>query len=85
MSQLYKTMHHTNENTTNYQVSPPYSQKVNNACTGTPITIEFQEHRMKIIYPPYVTSFYALHKNDKKETDIEGEEMIYAIIYLENS
>ena len=40
---------------------------------------------MKILYPPYVTSFDALQRNDKKEAKIEGEEMLCAILYLENS
>ena len=40
---------------------------------------------MKILFPLHVTGFGSLQENDKKEAEIEGEEMIYAIIYLENS
>ena len=81
---MYNTTQRTNENTTKYQVRFRNAQKVNESCNGIPITKRVQEHGMKILYPPYVTSFDALQRNDKKEAKIEGEEMLCTILYLEN-
>ena len=39
---------------------------------------------MKIIYPLHVTGFDALQEDGKKEANISGEEILCAIIYLEN-
>ena len=40
---------------------------------------------MKILYPLHVTGFNVMSDNDKKETEKEGKEMIFTIIYLESS
>ena len=39
---------------------------------------------MKILYQLHVTGFDALKENDEKEAYISGEEMLCAILYLEN-
>ena len=38
-----------------------------------------------MIYPLHVTRFDALSKDDKKDSDAAGEELLCAILYLENS
>ena len=40
---------------------------------------------MKILYPLNVTGFDALSDDEKKEAYTEGEEIICAILYLENT
>ena len=40
---------------------------------------------MKILLQLHTTDFYALQDNNKKDTEKAGEEMICAILYLENS
>ena len=45
----------------------------------------FQEHVTKILYALHVTGFDALSDDETKGVETAGEEMIYAILYLENS
>ena len=40
---------------------------------------------MNIIYPLHVTGFDAFQDNDKKWAEIAREEILWAILYLENS
>ena len=82
--QFYITMHHSNGNTTNYLVRFSNELKVNKEFNGSLITIGFQEHGMNMVYPIYVTSFYALQDNIKKQAEIAGEKMLSTIFYLEN-
>ena len=39
---------------------------------------------MKIIYPLHINGFEILEDNHKKEAEIEREEILCAILYLEN-
>ena len=78
-------MQYANENTTDYLLRFCNSQKVNEACNGSPITEGVQEHRMKIILPLYNTGFDYLQEDKKKETENPGEEMLCTILYMENS
>ena len=40
---------------------------------------------MDIFFPLQNTEFYFLHKDDKKEAEKSVDEMLCAILYLENS
>ena len=82
---LYNTIKYVNENTTDYLIRFRNSQKANKACNENLVTRIFQEHGMEIIYPLHVTGFDAISDNEKKEADTEVEEIIYAVLYLENS
>ena len=78
--QLYKTMQHTTDNTTNYLFRFHNAEKENEKCNGILLTRRFQEHWMKILYQLHVTNFYSLHDNGKKDSEIAGGEMICAIL-----
>ena len=78
-------MQYSNEKTTDYLVSFPNAQKVNEACNGSLITKGVQEHGMKILFPLHNTWFDSLQEDEKKEAERLGEEILYAILYLEKS
>ena len=40
---------------------------------------------MNILYPLHFTGFDVLKDHDNKESEISGEKMLCAILYLENS
>ena len=40
---------------------------------------------MKICFPLHNTGFYFLQEDKKKKAEKAGEEMLYAILYMENS
>ena len=40
---------------------------------------------MKIIFPLHTAGFDLLQENDNKESEMAGEEILCAILYLENS
>ena len=61
------------------------TQKVNEACNGSLSTRGLQNHGMKIIFPLHNTGFDSLQEDKKKEAEKSGEEMLYAILYIENS
>ena len=69
---MYNTMHHNNENTTDYLVRFCNTQKINKACNGIIIPIGVHENWMNILYPLHVTSFTAMQDNDRNEADIAG-------------
>ena len=60
-------------------------KKVNEACDGSLITKGVQEHGMKIRFPFQNTGFDYLQEGEKNEAEKAGEEMLCAILYLENS
>ena len=60
-------------------------QKVNEACDGRLITKGVQDHGMKIRFPLYNTGFDSPQEDEKKEIEKAGEDMLCAMIYLENS
>ena len=78
-------MKYANNNTTDYLIRFRNAQKVNEACNGSLITKGVQEHGMKILFPLHNAVFDALQEEEKKEAEKLGEEMLYAILYLENS
>ena len=78
-------MQYANENTTDYLVRFRNAQKVNEACNGSLIARGIQEHGMKILFPFHNTGFDYLQEYHNKEADRAGEEMLYAIVYIENS
>ena len=82
---LYNTMQYVNENTIDYLVRFHNVQKVNEACDGSLITKEVQKHGMKIIFPLHNTGFDSLQEYEHKEAEKAGEEMLWDILYLENS
>ena len=82
---LYNTIQYASYNTTNYLVRFRNTQTVNESCNGIQITRGVQEHGMKILFPLHTTGFYALHNSDKKEAETSVEELLCAILYLENS
>ena len=61
------------------------AQKVSEGCNGSLISRGVHEHGMHITYPVHVTGFDPLSENDKKEAETEGEDTIFAILYLKNS
>ena len=61
------------------------AQKNNEACNVKLITKGVQEHGMNIISPLHNTGFDSLQEDEKKEAEKSGEEMLWAILYLENS
>ena len=81
---MYNTMQYSNEKTTDYLVSFPNDQKVKEACNWSLITRDVQEHGIKILFPLHNTGFDSL-KDEKKEAENSGEEMLCAILYLEKS
>ena len=78
-------MQYASENTTDYLVRFHNSQKVNESCDGSLIAKGVKEHGMKIHFPLHNTGFDSLQEDDKKEAEKAGEEMLCAILYLENS
>ena len=82
---LYNTLQYDSENTTDYLVRFRNDQKVNEACDGSLINKGVQEHGMKIRSPFHNTGFDSLQEDKKKEAEKSGEEMLCAILYLENS
>ena len=78
-------MQYSNENTTDYLVRFRNAQKVNESCDGSLITKGVQKHGIKIIFSLNNNGFDSLQKDEKKGTEKEGEEMLCAILYLENS
>ena len=40
---------------------------------------------MKILFPLHNTGFDSIQEDDKTEAEKTGEEILYAILYLENS
>ena len=78
-------MQYANENTTDYLVRLPNAHKVNEACNGSLIPKVIQEHGMKILSPLHTTGFDSLQEDEKQEAEKVGEEMLCAILYLENS
>ena len=85
MRRLYNTMQYANNNTTDYLVRSHNSQKANEACNIILITKGVQEHGMKIFFPLYNTEFDSLQEDEKKEAENAREEILCAILYLENS
>ena len=85
MRYLYNNMQYANENTTDYLVRFRNSQKVNEDFDRSLITKGVQEHGMKIRFPLHNTGFDSLQEDEKKEAENAGEEMLCAILYLENS
>ena len=49
------------------------------------ITKGVHEHGTKIHFPFHNNGFDSLQKDEKKEAEKSGEEMLCAILYLENS
>ena len=78
-------MHYANENTIDYLVRFRDAHKVNEACNGVLITKGVQEHWMKIISPFHNTGFDSLQEYKKKNSGKAGNEMLCAILYMENS
>ena len=66
-------MQQANKNMDDYLVRLRNSQKLNQACNGSLITIVVEEHGMKILKPLHVTGFYAIQEGDKKESKTAGE------------
>ena len=82
---LYNTIQYANENTTDYLVRFRNAHKVNEACDGGLITKGVQDHGMKIRFPLHNNGFDSLQEDKKKDAEKSGEEMLCAILYLENS
>ena len=78
-------MQYANENITNYLVRFRNAQKVNEACDGSLITKGVQDHEMNIRFPLHNTGFDSLQEDENKEAENSGEEILCAILYLENS
>ena len=81
---LYNNMQYTSKNTTDYLVRFRNAQTVNEACDGSLITKGVQEHGMKIRFPLHNTGFDYLQEDEKKEAEKAVEEILCAILYLEN-
>ena len=78
-------MQYASDNTTDYLVRFRNAQKCNESCDRSLITKGVQEHGMKILFPLHNTGFDSLQEDDNKEAEKAGEEMLCAILYLENS
>ena len=78
-------MQYANENTTDYLVRFRNAQKVNEAINRSLITKGVQKHRMKILFPLHNNGFYSLQEYEKKEAEKAREEMLWSILYLDNS
>ena len=78
-------MQYANENTTNYLFRFRNEQKVNESYNRSLLTKGVQEHGMKFLFPSYNTGFDSLQEDDKKESEKAGEEILCAILYMENS
>ena len=77
-------MQYANENIADYLVRFCNNPKVNEGCNIVLITRGVQEFGMKILLPLKTNGFDLLQENEKTEADTAGEEMIYAILYLEH-
>ena len=82
---MYNTMQYANKNTTEYLDRLRNAQKVNEACNGRLITNGIHEHGMKILFPLHNNGFDFTKEDNKKDTEKAGEEMLCAILYMENS
>ena len=82
---LYNTMHYANKKTTDYLAGFRNSQKVIEGCNGSLITRGVQEHGMKILFPFHNTGFDYLQEGENKEAEKSGEEILCAILYIDNS
>ena len=82
---MYNTIQYDNENTNDYLVRSRNAQKFNATCNVILITKGVQEHGMKMLFPSQNTGFDSLQEDKKKEAENAGEEMLCAILYLENS
>ena len=82
---LYNKMLYTKKNTTNYLIRFYNSQNSIEACNGSLITRGFQEHGTKILFVQYATGFDALQYDNKNEAETPEEEILCAILYIENS
>ena len=78
-------MQYASENTTDYLVRFRNAQKFNEACDGSLITKGVQDHGIKIRFPLHNTGFDSLQEDENKEAEKAGEEMLCAILYMENS
>ena len=78
-------MQYSNKNTTDYLVRFRNAKKVNEAFDRSLITKGVQEHGEKIRFPLHNTGFDYLLEDEKREAENAGEEMLCAILYLENS
>ena len=85
MRRLYNTLQYANKNTTEYLARFHNAQKVNEACDGNLITKGVQEHGMKIRFPLYNAWYDSLQEDEKKEAENAWEEILCAVLYLENS
>ena len=61
------------------------SQKVNEACNGSLITRGVQENGTNILFPLHNTGYDSIQEDKNKESETAGEEMLCAILYLENT
>ena len=78
-------MQYAKENTTNYLVRFWNAQNLNEACNGCQITKDVKEHGMHILFPLQNTGFDYLQEDKNKEAENPWEEILCAILYLENS
>ena len=78
-------MQYANKNITDYLVRFRNAQKSNESCNGSLITKGVKEHGMKILFPWHNTGFDSLQEYVKKKAEKLGEEMLCAILYLDNS
>ena len=78
-------MHYANENTTDYLARFRNSQNINEVCNGSLITRSVQENGMNILLLLKNTGLYSLQEYEKKEADKAEDEMLCAILYIENS
>ena len=60
------------------------AQKVNESCDVSLITKGVQENGMNIIFPLHNKGFGSIQEDEKNKTEKSGEEMLCAILYLEN-
>ena len=81
---LYKTTQYANDNTTEYLFRFGNDKKVNEFCNGILITKGVQKNGMKILFPFHNNGFDSLQEYEKKEAEKTGEEMLCAILYLDN-
>ena len=82
---MYNTTQYANKNTTDSLVRLHNSQKVNEACNGSLSKRGVQEHGMKILFPFHNVIFYYIQEDGNKDAEKAVEEMLCAILYLENS
>ena len=85
MRRLYNNMKYARKNTTDYLVRFRNAQKVNESCNGSLVTKGIQYHGVKILLPLHNTGFDSIQEEEKKEAENAGEEMICAILYMDNS